>query len=250
MPAPTSNQDPVLLESDVPLSGSLIWRRQREFYAQRGLKAWTEDNVPQFITNNPFIAEIYARIVFNFLCDSVELGGKESRPLSPQNPLRILELGAGPGKFSYLFLRHLMPLLRAEGIALNTARYCMTDCSENLIQAWRTNRYLAEFVECGMLEFEFLQAGDEIKSGFISGQAAEGSASTSGPLVLLANYVFDSLPQDAFVIQEGKIFEALVTTTRSDRSAGDEGIEALSRLQFSYKNAAVPANRYPVRSWN
>ncbi len=73
-PASALNQKPALLESDVSLSNSLIWRKQREFYVQRGLKAWTEDLVPNFITNNPFIAEIYARVVFGFLSDCMEAG--------------------------------------------------------------------------------------------------------------------------------------------------------------------------------
>jgi hypothetical protein len=230
---PAASQ-PVLLESDVPLSQSLIWRLQREFYVQRGLKAWTEDMVPQFMTNNPFIAEIYARIVFNFLGDC-------TRPeVSTANPLRILELGAGVGKFSYLFLRHLTGLLRVKRIPLETVRYCMTDCSESLIQAWRTNSYLAEFVECGVLEFELLQAGHEINSTFLS---------RKGPLVLIANYVFDSLPQDAFVIKDGQIFEALVTTMSPTRS-GESEKEVLSRLQLSYNDASVPSDRYSDQSWN
>src|SRR5262245_5981274 len=70
------------LERDVPLSQSLIWRRQREFYAQRGLKAWSEDRVPEYITNNPFIAEIYARIVAEFLNECMAAG--DARPLSPE----------------------------------------------------------------------------------------------------------------------------------------------------------------------
>jgi len=253
-PASALNQKPALLESNASLSSSLIWRKQREFYVQRGLKAWTEDLVPNFITNNPFIAEIYAGVVFSFLCDCFESGRSslaenKSRLASPQNPLRILELGAGPGKFSFLFLKHLTALMRAKCIALDTVRYCMTDCSENLIQSWRTNRYLAGFVESGMLEFEFFQVGDEIKSRFVSGDP-EASASTNGPMVLIANYVFDSLPQDAFVIQEGQIFEAMVTTMSPGGSAGDSGTEALSQLQFSYKNTSVPPNRYQDQSWN
>jgi len=103
-------------------------------------------------------------------------------------------------------------VMRAKGIALDTVRYCITDCSENLLRAWRTNSYLAEFAECGMLEFDLLQAGEEIKSRFVSGHGPGTSEPTSAPLVLIANYVFDSLPQDAFVIQQGQIFEALVTT--------------------------------------
>src|SRR5262245_61222958 len=96
------------LECDVPLSQSLIWRRQREFYIQRGLKAWSQDRVPEYITNNPFIAEIYARIVAEFLGECMAAGA--------QRPLRIVELGAGSGKFSYLFLRQLGELLRAKNI--------------------------------------------------------------------------------------------------------------------------------------
>jgi tetratricopeptide (TPR) repeat protein len=250
IPAPASNQNPVLLESDVSLSNSLIWRLQREFYVQRGLKAWTEDLVPNFITNNPFIAEIYARVVFGFLTDCDNVVRTESRPLSALHPLRILELGAGPGKFSFLFLRHLTALMRAKGIALETVRYRMTDCAENLIQAWRSNRYLAEFVACGMLEFELLQAGEGIESSLIDGHTAEASAPTYGPLVLIANYVFDSLPHDAFVIQSGQILEALVTTTGPGGSTGDSGPEPLSRLRLSFKNAGVPSHRYADQSWN
>src|SRR5215469_10086682 len=176
------NQRTLILETQVPLSQSVIWRLQREFYVQRGIKAWTEDMIPQFITNNPFIAEIYARIVFSFLRDCT------GPALSPQNPLRIFELGAGVGKFSCLFLRKLTGLLRNKGIAPGTIRYCMTDCSEDLIETWRSNNYLAEFVSSGILEFERFQIGDEIHSPFLS---------SGGPLVLIASYVFDSLPQDA-----------------------------------------------------
>src|SRR5438128_10949898 len=99
--ARTSDQEPVPLERDVPLSQSLIWRRQREFYIQRGLKAWSEDRVPEYITNNSFIAEIYARIVAEFLGECMSAECKDSQPLSAQHPLRILELGAGSGKSSY-----------------------------------------------------------------------------------------------------------------------------------------------------
>ena len=101
-----------VLERNVPLSQSVIWRLQRDFYEQRGLKAWNEDLVPSYITNNPFIAEIYAGIVAAFVQDCISTAQLNSPPLSQENPLRILELGAGTGKFSYLFLRKLTALLR------------------------------------------------------------------------------------------------------------------------------------------
>lgn len=222
------------LETDVPFSQSVIWRMQRDFYVQRGIKAWTEDMVPQFITNNPFIAEIYARIVFGFLCDCSE------PPPSPEHPLRIFELGAGVGKFSCLFLRQLTSLLRGNRMPAETVRYCMTDCSEGLIQEWRNNPYLAEFVDSGMLEFERFQVGEKVESRFLS---------ASRPLVLIANYVFDSLPQDAFTIRDGDIFETLVST-RAPAQNKTAGAASLSSMQFSYKKVALGPERYPDPSWS
>jgi tetratricopeptide (TPR) repeat protein len=230
---------PVVLERDVPLSQSLIWQRQRDFYAQRGLRAWSEDQVPAYITNNPFTAEIYAGIVFAFLCDCMTQGGRP--PLSPENPLRMLELGAGTGKFAYLFLRNLTSLLRAENIAPATVRYSMTDCTENLPQEWRSNSYLAEFVASGVLEFEVFRAGAGTRPRF----PAAPVAGTAGPLAVIANYVFDSLPQDAFVIENGQVFEALVTTT-----APGEAAPKVADLKLSFKSTPVPRDRYAHASWN
>lgn len=249
---PAEDLKPRVLETDVPLSQSLIWRLQRDFYAQRGLKAWTEDLVPSHITNNPFIAEIYAEIVAGFIADCMNLPQKEARPLSPENPLRILELGAGTGKFSYLFLRRLTPLLHAKKIPPQMVRYSMADCSESLLAEWRANRYLAEFVKAGILEFQLHRAEEANSSAAATNSiVANPAPEATGPLVVIANYVFDSLPQDAFIISGGEISEALVTTNRVNVSAtASEGVPKLSDLQLSFKNVLVPPARYPEKSWN
>ncbi len=245
--ARAADNEATVLESDLPLSRSLIWRCQREFYVQRGMKAWTEDLVPNFLTNNPLIAGVYARIVFGFLCDCMERDRQELETLPVPTSIRILELGAGPGKFAYLFLRHLTALLRTRNLPLQTVRYCMTDCSENLIHGWRKNPYLAEFVDCGILQFNMLQAGGKLDLGIFRTDVS-GSQPSTGPLVLIANYVFDSLPQDAFVIKDGQISEAVITTASQHHGGSAE--EALSQLQISYKNVSVAPSRYPEQSWN
>lgn len=250
----TSGGGPVVVEKDIPLSSSVIWRLQRDFYAQRGLKAWTEDLVPSYITNNPFIAGIYAEIVAGFMSDCMNLPPTDSRPLSPENPLRILELGAGTGKFSYLFLRKLTTLLQNKRIAPQIVRYAMADCSESLLAEWRANRYLAEFVKAGILEFQLHSAEEDSSSPAVAGPPASTAQGTS-PLVVIANYVFDSLPQDAFIVADGTISEALVTTRRvkaaeSAGSSEDMGAAKLGDLQLTFKNVPVPPRRYANQSWN
>jgi tetratricopeptide (TPR) repeat protein len=242
------DEELIVLEKDVKISQSLIWRLQRDFYAQRGLKAWSEDMVPQFITNNPFIAEIYARVVFAFLRDCLRLGKATPQFPSSQNPLRILELGAGPGKFAFLFLRHLATHLKSIDLPPETVRYCMTDCSETLISAWQENRWLLRFVEKNILQFEKLELdGTAINSPFLSGPCSDGSESFRGPLVVIAHYVFDSLPFDAFVVKNGQLHERLQTTGRRTSSAAPQ---SLSKLNFSYQNVDRSRDGYVDDSWN
>src|SRR5579872_2598187 len=237
-------QEQVLIEKDVPLSGSMIWDRQREFYVERGMKAWNEDRVPNYITNNPFIAEVYAGIVFAFLrdCNGDTYG---SSPV--KNPLRIVELGAGTGKFAYLFLRSLIARLQECGIDPSAIRYSMTDCSPDVITGWEANAYLAPYVKMGVLEFKLLEAGAQ---GLISTPAAAADDSGHGPVVVIANYVLDSLPQDAFVIRDGEISELLVSVSRGQASNKTDNASHLQPWELSYKKASVPSERYPDSEWN
>src|SRR5579864_406082 len=231
------------LEKDLPLSQSLIWARQLEFYARRGLEAWTADNVPQFITNNPQIAEIYAQIVFEFLRDCM---GHEraGRQLSPEHPLRIVELGAATGKFAYLFLRHLGPLLDRHGLAPRTVRYTMTDCSDAVVRSWPSNRFLAEFARTGVLDFAPFEAGQDASRLGSSGNSG------AGPVVVIANYVFDSLPQDAFSFHDGQMDEFLVTTTAADQDENAAAELPLAKHRLAFQSVPIGDSRYSDSKWN
>ena len=224
----------VALDNDVSLSRSCIWRISRDFYGERGLRAWTQDRIPEYITNNPLIAEVYARVVLGFMEDCELLGDARDLP-----PLKVLELGAGSGKFAYLFLRHIQSLLSARGLGFERLRYCMTYSSKTLVHSWSANNKLREFEEIGVLCFDHFQAGEPIQSSFLT---ASGS-----PLVVIANYVFDSLPSDAFWMKDGELFELTVTVTGD---AGNPQQSAHSNLQISWQNAAVSRPHYadPVRN--
>lgn len=41
-----------------------IWDLQRTYYEELGIKAWNNDQVPQYITSNPMIATAYAEMIF------------------------------------------------------------------------------------------------------------------------------------------------------------------------------------------
>ncbi|MGK7890530.1 MAG: hypothetical protein AB4042_14460 [Leptolyngbyaceae cyanobacterium] len=50
------------IETHQPLSQSLLWQLQRNFFAQQGINAWNHNTVPHYVTSNPHIANAYAKI--------------------------------------------------------------------------------------------------------------------------------------------------------------------------------------------
>src|SRR5436190_14880848 len=93
-----------VLESAVPLARSMVWQLQRTFYADQGIAAWTQSHVPQSVTTSPIIARAYARLVLGFLRDM-------RSSLDPAQPVYLVELGAGSGRFAYRFLKAYTALL-------------------------------------------------------------------------------------------------------------------------------------------
>ena len=81
--------------------------------------------VPHFITCNAFIGRAYAKVLAGFLRDSVQPGAVT--PLDPAQPLYVVELGAGSGKFGFFMLRALVELRATCPFPLDKVVYVMTD---------------------------------------------------------------------------------------------------------------------------
>src|SRR5437016_12125635 len=92
-----------LLEKQQPFSQSLLWDLQQHYFAERGIEAWRQSEVPHYITSNPTVANCYAEIVFACLRD-------QNRLTQSSEPLYLCELGAGSGRFAFHFLNRLTRL--------------------------------------------------------------------------------------------------------------------------------------------
>lgn len=156
-----------------PLSQSPIWTMQRAFYEQRAGEAFAE--IPHEAVDNPWVAAAYARVIAGFARDVSE-------------PLRIVELGAGAGRFAHGLRRELRERLDRD------IPYVMTDFAQTQLDAWAANPALEGF------EFARLDLTSD-------------TLPERGPLVVIANYVFDSLPADAFAVRDGVLEECLVEVT-------------------------------------
>ena len=213
-----------VLERRERLSRSLVWRLQRAFFEQRGLAAWGEEIVPHYITSNPRIAAAYAQVVRAF-----------ARHVSPEQRVHIVELGAGSGRFGYRFLNQLH--------ADVPFTYVMTDVSERTLSALHAHPFLQEFIGDGSLDFAYFDAEHPAR---LCLRHAGRTLEPGAPLVVIANYVFDSLPQDCFAVRDGALYECLVTTrTPAPAPVQDHDDPALlEHIRMSYVERPIDASTY------
>lgn len=241
-PPPAPRGAPTVLEERVRFSRSLLWRLQQRFYAQQGPRAWGQAIVPQLITCNAYIAQAYARVVAGYLRDLCRGGsGRGEAGLDLRQPCYLVELGAGSGRFAYLLLRKLLPLLATPELREVRLRYVMADCVEQNLAAWQAHPALQPWVEQGLLDFAFHDAegcgpltlrrsGERLAPGELR-----------NPLIVLANYFFDSLPLDPLAIADGVPYHNLVTIRSPQPEPDRDDPAMLPRLELSFTPSTSPA---------
>jgi hypothetical protein len=196
--------DLVVVEPARRLSESALWTLQRRWYEGRGVLAWRTSTVPHHATNNAFLARAYAEVVAGFLRDCAANGA------DPAEPVHVVELGAGSGRFGFLFLRALDALLGAGGPGVTAPRYVMTDLAPANVRFFQGHEALRPWAARGQLDFAVFDAAADAELRLLESGATIGPGALRSPLVVIANYVLDSLPQDAFALRGGELYECVV----------------------------------------
>lgn len=235
----TTKDSGFILEANKPLSLSMVWKLQADFYASQGPEAWIKGIVPQYITTNPYIANLYAKIVFGYCRDITS-----SKSFNKNTTIYIMELAAGVGRFTYTFLKRFLHLLANSPLKDLKFKYIITDLAERNVIYWQSHSYLKPYFESGILDCAtFDMTGDNALTLRISGEVL-GKGSVKNPLILFANYTFDSLPQDTFYVNKGKLFEGLITITAKDGQADSLDKSILAGYDYYYTDKQLQGSNY------
>lgn len=239
------NASDTILEKERRLSGSLLWELQRKYYCSTGIDAWRSGTVPSYVTNNPALARSYALVIRGFLRD-----GCNSGLIDLSQPFYIIELGAGSGRFAYLLLQILSEWQQLSVLPQAKLRYVMTDLAEANLVFWREHPSLQPFLERGMLDFALF---DVEKDDAIHLQRAGTSlcaGDCANPPVIIANYVFDSISQDAFSIHDGQLFELLVALHCDQPNPDPTDVRLLEHMTLHYHERLADPAYYPNPIFN
>ena len=218
------------LEPDLSFSASVLWKLQREYFENAGVSAWSTHTVPLYVTNNPALARSYAWILSAWIEEQADA-----------QPISIVELGAGSGRFSFLLLRQLELLF--EGRPRRPFRYILTDFAPKNVTFCRAHPQLQPFRERGWLDFAIFDAERDCCLKLLDSGIEIRPGDLHTPLLAIANYVFDGLENDVFHVRDGCLSE--VRLTRESLPASTPDLSTALDAVLEFRAAPVRADHYP-----
>ena len=220
MSSPSDPDEGVCLQDFVPCDRDIRWRLHTAYYAQRGLAAWTEADIPHRATSNAAFARQHARF-FVSLVAALE----RTAVLDPAEDVAILEVGAGSGLFAAAFLRALATECGPAGAAASRrCRYFMSDRARTTVAEAAARPELLGHVASGRVTPCVLDIDT------LTPCALDGARFTLPPLVaIVANYLCCVVP--ARVIgKSADGWSELYVRTRCPAPPGEPPGDVLARL--------------------
>ncbi len=170
-----------LLETPRRLSESGLWALNERFYSEIGPDAW--DQVPEHVSTGAWSARVQADLALAFLQDLAADG-----LLSAEVTVTVLEVGCGTGRFAYRFYRALSELLATSRLTHIAVSWVFTDLVGANLDVARNHEQFVPAVESGRVAFVPWDV-----------TSTEPPVEVTGPIIVLANYMFDSVPSDAYL---------------------------------------------------
>ena len=156
-------------------------------------------------------------------------------------PPTIVELGAGSGRFTFLLLRQLELLFGQQPPV--PFRYVATDFARQNVDFCREHPQLQSFRERGWLDFAVFDTERDSSLTLLDSGTVIQTGDLHAPLLVIANYVFDGLRNDAFAMQDGTLSELRLTLGSEQPALPD--VEAAHDAVFTFHDSPGSPGRYP-----
>jgi len=242
MTEPTEEKTGYLIAEAQPFAQSLLWDIQQAYYADKGIQAWREDELPHYVTSNPTVASSYAEIVLACWRDQQRLAAGSK---TGDEPLYICELGSGSGRFAYHFLRRLTRLCEQTGVSPTSFCYVLTDVVERTLAFWRRHPRFQAYFERGMLDLAFFDVNQSDRLQLQQSGRTIAAGSLERPLVAVANYLFDSIPQELFYFDDQRGYQCLVSLLTEEDPKTLPMDQLVAHLQVKYDYQELTEAPYP-----
>lgn len=223
---------PFEIESKTLFSESLIWNLNRDFYQEKGIKAWSEDIVPHHMTSNSFVGQTYAEMIFAFLKDLANKGQNKE-------VVYLLELGAGHGRLAFHILKHLEKKISISNEKLPPYCYVLSDIAEDNLSFFENHKQFQTYFKQGLLDVAYFDAIEgkslELRKKGITVNVGD----LEQPILAIANYFFDSIPCELFYVKDHVISESSISIHSKLDPKGLNIEKFIENTELTYHNTPI-----------
>lgn len=234
----------ITIESNKRFSESYLWEGMRNYFDQQGVNAWV-DQVPFYVTSNPHIANCYANIVIYFIRDWIK-----KNPNAKSAPFYLMELGTGSGRFSFYVLKKLRELKNELGMNDVKICYIMSDFTESNLKFWQEHPALQLYKQEGMVDFAIYNMENDDPIKLVNQNITLTPENFVNPLVVFANYIFDTVSHDIFSVHNNKLHEVLLTLTTEEDNMRDGKPIILDPITIDFNENEIGSSYYSDEVFN
>ena len=157
-------------------------------------------------------------------------------PFLSYYPLYFFYLCAGSVLFSFHFLILLTTLCQKYNLSIDSFCYVLTDFAPKNLEYWRHHPNLQPYFNSGLLDIALFDVNSSSELDLQVSQRKIKPRSLMRPLVIVANYLFDSIPQELFYFENGNGFQVLVSLPKSAKlPANNEAVLPKTNIRHSYR---------------
>jgi len=159
------------------------------------------------MTSNALVGKTYAELILGFLKDLAMKG-------QTKDTVYILELGAGHGRLAFHILKHLEKVQQLITEDLPPFCYVISDIVEENLNFFQTHPQFQPYLEKGILEVAYFDAVATKELQLRHSKKTILADTLNQPILAIANYFFDSIPNDLFLVQN-KVISACAVELQS-----------------------------------
>lgn len=239
----------IMMEQYIRLSESPLWDNQRYFFEQQGIAAW--QTVPFYVTSNPLIAKSYANIIIGYLRDC--LSEEKQNSIDVNAPIYIIELGSGTGRFSFYFIKYLFDHIQIPLLKKIKIIYVITDVVLQNVQHCREQLIFEKYINEGVLDFALFDVVHDKNIQLMNHNHIINRNAANNPILFIANYIFDGMRNDLFMIKNRKLYATHIATQINDSALlidafnPDKFVEINNSL---FEHVLVNHSYYDNEKWN
>lgn len=183
------------------------------------------------------------QILYGFIQDCSRPNSKIK--LDFNEPLYIIELGAGSGKFSYFMIKALEEMQAICDFPFKNIKFVMTDFTEANFKFWKDHPALGRYFDSGNLDAGIFDAVNDTSITLWKAGTVLGPRTCKNPICVVANYLFDTLYHDIFQIENSKLKEGLISVGSKNAEEPDPlEPDIIGRLENQYKYVDISPDYY------